>query len=273
MSSLTENVRRKTVSSLKKLQRAGEKITCLSLYDATMAGFADAVDTDLILVGDSLGMTMLGYDSTVPVTLEQMLHHTAAVVRGSREAFVVADMPFMTYQTSIEQAMLNATRFLQEAGAQAVKVEGGVEIAPTVKRMTQAGIPVMGHIGILPQAVLAEGGYKVKGRSDECAAQLIEDAKALQEAGVFSIVIEGVHKDVATAITEAIDVPTIGIGAGGACDGQIQVVNDLLGLFEDFVPKHAKQYVNLGALIKEALSSYSQDVKSGSFPKDENTFS
>ena len=273
MSSLNENVRRMTVRNIKNLKKKGEKISCLSLYDATMAGFADAVDTDLLLVGDSLGMTVLGYDSTVPVTLEQMLHHTAAVARGSKRALVVGDMPFMSYQVSVEQAMINAARFLQEAGAQAVKLEGGVEIAPTIKRLTLAGVPVMGHIGILPQAVLAEGGYRVKGRSDECAAQLIADAKALEAAGAFSIVIEGVNKDVAAQITAAIDIPTIGIGAGDACDGQIQVVNDLLGLFDGFMPKHAKQYVDLGSLIKEAFTSYSKEVKAGEFPTDANTFS
>ena len=273
MSTLTQVEKRLTIRDLHKKYHTGEKLVALSLYDSSMAGLADQCDVDILLVGDSLGMTMLGYDSTVPVTVEQCLHHTAAVSRGSQHAFILGDMPFLSYHLNAEQALTNAARFLQEAGAQAVKLEGGEEIAPTVKRMVQAGIPVFGHIGILPQAVNAAGGYVVKGRSDECAEQLLIDAKALADAGACGLVLEGIHKDVCAQITDSVNIPTIGIGAGVSCNGQIQVVNDILGLFESFVPKHAKRYANLAETIRGVFQQYSEDVRKASFPCDKNSFS
>jgi len=221
---------------------------------------------NLLLVGDSLGMTVLGYKSTVPVTLEQSLHHTAAVVRGTRRALVVGDMPFMSYHVSPEQAMVNAARYLQEAGADAVKLEGGVVVAPTVRRLVQAGVPVLGHVGLLPQRVNVDGGYRVHGRTESEAAQIMEDALALEEAGAFAVVLEGVPAALAKKITAELKIPTIGIGAGVGCSGQVQVVHDILGLFEAFVPKHAKQYAKLAGEVRKAIGAYAADVKSGKFP-------
>ena len=248
-----------------------ERIVCLSLYDACMAAFADQAETDILLVGDSLGMTVLGYDTTVPVTLEDCLRHTAAVVRGSKKALVVGDLPFATYQPSIEMAMTNAARFLHEASAQAVKLEGGKDMAPTVQALVRIGIPVMGHIGILPQNVNVDG-YRIKGRTSDEEQRLLEDALSLQDAGVFSIVLEGVQLDAAQRITDALDIPTVGIGAGLGCSGQIQVAHDILGLMEDSTPKHAKVYASLASQIREAFQSYSNDVRNGFFPGEENSF-
>lgn len=261
-----------TVSYFRKKKREGEKIVALTAYDSATSALAEACGIELILVGDSLGMAILGYETTIPVTLEQSLHHCAAVRRGARNAFIVGDMPFMTYQISPEKTLENAARYLQEAQVNAVKVEGGVKIAPTVQRLVDAGVPVMGHIGLLPQSVMTDGGYKIAGKTDDQAARLLEDAKALQEAGAFAIVLEGMPKDVCKKISASIDIPTIGIGGGVHCDGQIQVVNDLLGLFTDFIPKHAKQYVNLGEQIKGAFKEYVADVKDEKFPTDDNSF-
>ncbi len=260
------------VRDLQRLRRQGRRLVAITAYDHAFAQLADQAGVDLILVGDSLGMTCLGFATTVPVTLEHMLHHTAAVCRGVRRAMVIADMPFMSYHLSPEQALVNAARFLQEAGADGVKLEGGERLAPTVQRLVQAGIPVLGHIGILPQSVLADGGYHVRGRSPGEAAQLLADAQALAAAGAFAVVVEGVASAVAGQITAAVDIPTIGIGAGADCDGQIQVLHDLLGLTPEFVPKHAKPYLQLATQVRQALEQYGEEVRAGSFPGQEQSF-
>ncbi|MFW5996936.1 MAG: 3-methyl-2-oxobutanoate hydroxymethyltransferase, partial [Lentisphaeria bacterium] len=262
-----------TTYRLLKMKQAGEKkITALAVYDYTTAKLADESGLDILLVGDSLGMTMLGYSSTVPVTLEQSLHHTAAVARGAERALVIGDMPFMTYQVSTEKALENAGRYLQEARAHGVKLEGGETIAPLVERLVKVGIPVLGHIGIQPQSILAEGRYRVRGRTDNESEELIRDAFALQNAGAFAVVLEGITSELGKRISEELTIPTIGIGAGVWCDGQIQVVHDLLGLSEDRTPKHAKPYAQLGELTREAFASYIKEVESGAFPAEQHSF-
>lgn len=261
------NRKKVTVRTLRQLYGAGTPIACLTSYDAQMAQFADEAGVHLILVGDSLGMTVLGYENTVPVTLENMLYHTAAVVRGNKTAFVVGDMPFMTYHTSIEQALINAARYLQESGADAVKIEGGESMAPTIERMVNAGVPVMAHIGLLPQAVLKEGGYRKYGKSTEEAEQLKKDAVAVQKAGAFAVVLEGVVESVAKEITELLSIPTIGIAAGPDCSGQVQVVNDILGLFTSFIPKHTKRYVDAAKVFKDGITAYVEDINNDTFFK------
>jgi 3-methyl-2-oxobutanoate hydroxymethyltransferase len=263
---------RVSIGKIKEMKAKGEKITMLTAYDYTTARMVDEAGIPLILVGDSLGMVVLGYDSTIPVTMEVMLHHTKAVVRGTRNALVVGDMPFMTYHLNEEQAMQNAGRFLQETGCQAVKLEGGVNVAEKVRRIVQCGIPVMGHIGLTPQSINQLGGFKIQGKSPEAAASLLADARALEEAGAFSVVLETVPAPLAALISKKLTIPTIGIGAGPDCDGQVQVVNDILGSFSDFVPKHAKQYTKLTDIIGKAVSSYHDEVKSGKFPTAENSF-
>ncbi|MCM8530187.1 MAG: 3-methyl-2-oxobutanoate hydroxymethyltransferase [Lentisphaeraceae bacterium] len=263
-------MKRVNVRDILKKYRNDEKIVSLSLYDSWMASLADQSETDILLVGDSLGMTVLGYDSTVPVTMDDCLRHTAAVVRGSQKALVIGDLPFASYST-FEDAMKNSSRFLQEAGAGGVKLEGGELVAPIVEKLVQNGVPVMGHIGILPQS-FKNDGYRVKGKSKSEAIQLVADAKSLEAAGAFSIVLEGVAADVARIVTNEISIPTIGIGAGAGCSGQIQVAHDILGLIEGFQPKHAKQFANLSETIKSAFLSYSKEISDGSFPGDENTF-
>ncbi len=264
---------KRTVRSFRQLRKAGNPIVCLTAYDALMAGIVDDCNVDMILVGDSLGMTMLGYESTIPVTLEQSLHHTAAVARNVKRAFVVGDMPFLTYQINPDEALRNAGRYLQEARADAVKLEGGQEIAPTIKRIVQAGIPVLGHIGLMPQHLPAEGRYRTFGRKSDEARKMMDDALALQNAGVFGIVLEGTVANVAKDITDALKVPTIGIGAGPHCSGQIQVTHDILGLFESFVPKHTRRYAQLANEMRNAIQAYSQDVHEQNFPSDEESFS
>jgi 3-methyl-2-oxobutanoate hydroxymethyltransferase len=254
------------INQIKEMKKKGEKITMLTAYDYSTAKIVDEVGVPLILVGDSLGMVVLGYESTIPVTIEEMLHHTKAVVRGTKQAMVIGDMPFMTYHLSLEQALKNAARFIQEAGAQSVKLEGGVTVAEKVKRIVDCGIPVMGHIGLTPQSINQFGGFKVQGKTPEAAIKLFEDAKALEEAGAFSIVLETVPAQLAALITKKISVPTIGIGAGIDCDGQVQVINDILGSYTDFVPKHAKQYTKLSDYIKNAVTEYDSEVKTGTFP-------
>ncbi|MDT8391613.1 MAG: 3-methyl-2-oxobutanoate hydroxymethyltransferase [Lentisphaeria bacterium] len=261
-----------TVRTFKNMRAANRSITALTAYDFQFARLVDEAGVDMILVGDSLGMTMLGYETTIPVTLADMLRHTAAVVRGVRRAMVIADMPFLTYHVSPEQALINAGRFLQEAGAGGVKLEGGRAIAGTIGKLTGAGIPVLGHIGILPQSVLKEGGYRVHGRSAEEAEALLADARAVADAGAFAIVLEGLPASLAARITAELTIPTIGIGAGPDCDGQIQVMHDLLGLCQEFIPKHAKRYAHLADTVKEAVSAYRRDVTDGLFPAEENTF-
>jgi 3-methyl-2-oxobutanoate hydroxymethyltransferase len=261
------------INQIKEMKLKGEKIAMLTAYDYSTARIVDEAGIPLILVGDSLGMVMLGYDSTIPVTMEDMLHHTKAVVRGSQKALVVGDMPFMTYQINADQALRNAGRFLQEAGAQAVKLEGGVTVAEKVRRIVDCGIPVCGHIGLTPQSVNTFGGYKIQGKTPATAQKLLDDAVALEQAGAFAVVLETVPTALASLVTRQISIPTIGIGAGAGCDGQVQVINDLLGSFSDFVPKHAKQYAKISDIIKNAVTEYSNEVKSGAFPTEKNSFS
>ena len=261
-----------TVSRLRKMKEEHTPIAMLTAYDAPTARLAQLCGMDLILVGDSLGMAVLGYPNTLSVTLEASLHHCAAVKRGAPDAFVIGDMPFMTYQVSPEQALLHAARYLQEAKCVAVKIEGDREMAPTVRRLTRAGVPVMGHIGLRPQQLLVQGGYRIAGKTESAAEALFEDARAMQEAGAFAIVLECIPAKLAKELSEAIEIPTIGIGAGVGCDGQVQVVNDLLGLFTDFIPKHARRYANLSAEIERAFREYVDDVKNRRFPTDANSF-
>jgi len=257
---------RVTTSEIKGMKQRREKIPMLTSYDYVTAKMVDEAGVPLILVGDSLGMVMLGYDSTIQVSMEEMLHHTKAVVRGAKKALIIGDMPFMTYQVSISEALHNAGRFIQEGGAQAVKLEGGETVAETVKRIIDCGIPVMGHIGLTPQSVYQLGGFKVQGKTPELAEKLLKDACILEEAGAFAVVLECVPAPLARLITQRVNIPTIGIGAGPDCDGQVQVVSDILGLYTDFVPKHAKQYAKLAEEIKAAVADYIAEVKSVSFP-------
>lgn len=261
----------KMIPDFEKMKQAGEKITMLTAYDYPSAQFVEEAGVDMILVGDSVGMVVLGYESTVPVTMEEMLHHTKAVRRGAPQTFVVADMPFMSYPT-VDLAILNAGRLIKEGGADAVKLEGGVEIAPIIQMLTRAGIPVVGHIGLTPQTATQLGGFKVQGRDLESAKQLIRDAQALEESGAFMLVLEAIPKQVAARITATIKIPTIGIGAGIDCDGQVLVFHDILGLFKRFRPKFVKQYAELRSNCVQAIQSYHNEVKSGSFPAQEHTF-
>jgi 3-methyl-2-oxobutanoate hydroxymethyltransferase len=262
---------RMTINDIREMKKRGEKITMVTSYDYATAKIVDKVGIPLILVGDSLGVVVLGYDNTLPVTMDVMIHHSKAVVRGAQHAFIIGDMPFMTYHLSTEDAMRNAARFIQEAGTQAVKLEGGVNVADKVRAIVQCGIPVMGHIGLTPQSINQLGGNLVQGKKPEVARQLLDDARALEQAGAFSIVLESVPYKLAALITEKISVPTIGIGAGPGCDGQVQVIHDLLGL-SDFVPKHARQYVKLIDIMTEAAANYYNDVKAGTFPTDKNSY-
>ncbi|MGQ4871325.1 MAG: 3-methyl-2-oxobutanoate hydroxymethyltransferase [Candidatus Thorarchaeota archaeon] len=244
----------------------------LTAYDAPTAQILSECGVDIILVGDSVGNSLLGYESTIPVTLDDVIHHCAAVRRGNPRSLVVGDMPFMTYKVSIEQALENCARMLQEGGAEAVKIEGGGRVVDTVRAVVDAGIPVMGHIGLTPQSIFEFGGYRVQGRTADAAERLIEQARRLEDAGVFSIVIELVPSETAKAITESVSVPTIGIGAGPHCDGQVLVLWDMLGLFEDFKPKFVKQYANIRRVIVDAVSQYAEEVRSGIFPDPEHSF-
>jgi 3-methyl-2-oxobutanoate hydroxymethyltransferase len=262
-----------TINQIKDMKQKGEKITMLTAYDYSTAKIVDEVGIPLILVGDSLGMVVLGYESTIPVTMEEMLHHTKAVVRGTKQTMVIGDMPFMTYHISIDDALKNAARFIQEAGAQAVKLEGGVTVAEKVRRIVECGIPVMGHIGLTPQSIHQFGGFKVQGKTPEAATRLLQDAQALEDAGAFAIVLETVPAPLAKLITQRVNIPTIGIGAGIGCDGQVQVINDILGSYTDFVPKHAKQYAKLTDVMSSAIAEYYNEVKAGSFPTDKQSFS
>ena len=262
---------RVSINEIKEKKSKKEKIVMLTAYDYSTAKLVDEAGIPLILVGDSLGMVMLGYESTIPVTMDEMIHHTKAVVRGTKQALVIGDMPFMTYHTNTADALRNAARFIQEGGAQAIKLEGGVTVAETVKRIVECGIPVMGHIGLTPQSVHQLGGHKVQGKTSEAAERLLNDARALEQAGAFAVVLELIPAPLSKLITQKIGIPTIGIGAGPDCDGQVQVISDLLGLFSDFVPKHAKQYAKLAGLIKTALADYIAEVKAGKFPTAENS--
>jgi len=261
---------RYTIQKIQDMKRAGDKITMLTAYDYSTAKIVDEAGVPLILVGDTLGMVMLGYETTVPVTMEEMLHHAKAVVRGTSQSLIIGDMPFMTYQVTSAEAMRNAARFMQEAGCQAVKLEGGVVVAETVKRIVDCGIPVMGHIGLTPQSIHQLSGHRVQGKTADSARRLLDDAMALEQAGAFAVVLELVPTPLARIITARLKIPTIGIGAGPYCDGQVQVIHDMLGLFTDFVPKHAKQYAKLAGVIKSAVGEYINETKSGVFPTSEH---
>ena len=261
-----------TTSTLLAKKERGEKITMLTAYDYSLAKMVDQAGIDTILVGDSLGMVVLGYETTLPVTMEDVLHHTRAVVRGTENAMVIGDMPFMSYHVSREEAVRNAGRFIKEAGAHCVKLEGGIERCDTVKAILDAQIPVLAHIGLTPQSVNQMGGFKVQGKDEAAAQKLLDDAKALEAAGAFGVVLECVPAALAKIISDSIKIPTIGIGAGPECDGQVLVINDMLGLFPGHVPKFVKQFTNLAPLIGEAVSQYKTEVESGVFPGPEHCF-
>jgi len=263
---------RVSTAYLQDKKKSNEKITMLTSYDYSMASLVDKAGIDVILVGDSLGMVVLGYQDTLPVTMEDMIHHTQAVARGTERAMVVADMPFLSYHVSLEESVRNAGCFLKEAGAQAVKLEGGVERTDTIKAILDAQIPVMGHIGLTPQSVHQFGGFKVQGKDINTASRLIKDARALEEAGVFAIVLECVPAALAQKITAELKIPTIGIGAGPYCDGQVLVINDMLGMFSGHIPKFVKKYADLQPIILEALKNYKDEVNSGTFPAQEHSF-
>ncbi|MBY6759125.1 3-methyl-2-oxobutanoate hydroxymethyltransferase [Clostridium botulinum] len=263
---------RNTVSTFQELKDRDEKITMLTAYDYSMAKLIDSSGINGILVGDSLGMVCLGYENTLSVTMEDMIHHTKAVVRGTSNALVVGDMPFMSYQTSIYDAVYNAGRFIKEAGAHAVKLEGGATVAEEIKAIVKAQIPVMGHIGLTPQSVNMFGGFKVQGKNEKVAKKLIEDAKILEEAGAFSIVLECIPEKLSKIISESISIPTIGIGAGKYCDGQILVYQDMLSMFSDFKPKFVKSFGNIGESIKDGVSQYIKEVKESKFPEEKHAF-
>jgi 3-methyl-2-oxobutanoate hydroxymethyltransferase len=249
-----------------------QKITMMTAYDYPTASLVDQAEIDTILVGDSLGMVVLGYESTVPVTMEEMLHHCRAVCRGAKQSFVIGDMPFMSYQVSVEKAVENAGRFIKDAGCESVKLEGGSEMAHVVKAIVDAGIPVCAHIGLTPQTATKLSGFKVQGKDAEGARALVNSAKDLEEAGAFMIVLECIPDQVASKITNELNIPTIGIGAGKYCDGQVLVYHDLVGLFERFTPKMVKQYINLAPQIREALIQYRKEVEKGIFPGPEHSF-
>lgn len=250
----------------------GDKITMLTAYDYSTAKIIDESGVNCILVGDSLGNVILGYDSTLPVTMEDMIHHTKAVVRGAKNAMVIADMPFMSYQTSVYDAVKNAGRLIQEGGAYAVKLEGGATVCDRIEAITKASIPVVAHIGLTPQSVNSFGGFKVQGKDEQGAKKLIEDAKKVEQAGAFMLVLECVPAKLAEIITNEISIPTIGIGAGKGCDGQVLVYQDMLGMFSDFVPKFVKRYADIGETMKKAFEEYIKDVKNGDFPEEKHCY-
>jgi 3-methyl-2-oxobutanoate hydroxymethyltransferase len=261
-----------TIAARQKKKETGQKITMMTAYDYPTAGLVDQAGIDTTLVGDSLGMVMLGYDSTVPVTMDEMIHHSKAVTRGTKNSFVIGDMPFMSYQVSIEDAIQNAGRFIKEAGCDCVKLEGGTEMAHVVKAIVDVGIPLCGHIGLTPQTATKLSGYNVQGKDADSAKELLQSAKDLETAGAFMIVMECIPDLLAARITKELRIPTIGIGAGIDCDGQVLVYHDLVGLFERFTPKFVKQYVNLAPQIRDALIQFKKDVDNGAFPGPEHSF-
>lgn len=266
------NGKRVSILDLQKKKEIGEPISMLTAYDFPSAQLVDAAEIDMILVGDSLGMVVLGYDSTVPVTMDEMLHHCRAVARGANRAFLVGDMPFMSYQAEITEAVRNAGRFLKEGNMDAVKLEGGREVTATITAIVDAGIPVQGHSGLTPQSIAKLGGYRVQGKTASAAAKLLDNALALQDAGCFSIVLEAVPEVVASRISARLDIPTIGIGAGAGCDGQVLVFHDVLGLYDMKLPRFVKQYATLRQTIIDAFNSYNSDVKSRQFPEEKHTY-
>ncbi len=266
-----ETTKRVRVPTLAQWKRQGRKITMLTAYDATMAALLDRAGIDALLVGDSVGMVVLGHQTTIPVTLDAMVHHAAAVARGARRALVIGDMPFLSYQISTEQALANAGRLLQEGGVHAVKLEGGLPVCPTVQRLVETGIPVMGHLGLTPQSVHQLGGYGGVGKTEEEARQMLDDARGLQAAGAFAVVLESIPAELAGRITAELTIPTIGIGAGPDCDGQVLVSYDAFGLFDRFVPRFVKQYAHLGEAIATGAREYIEDVQEGRFPGEEHS--
>ena len=262
---------KKTVATLLSQKQSGEKITMLTAYDYSVARMADECGIDTILVGDSLGNVILGYENTLPVTMEDMLHHTKAVARGAKNAFIVADMPFMSYQASVYDAVINAGRLIKEGGAHAVKLEGGAEVCEQIKAIVDSSIPVVAHLGLTPQSVNAFGGFKVQGKTHERAKQIVDDAMKIQEAGACAVVLECVPAELAQIITEKLTIPTIGIGAGADCDGQVLVYQDMLGMSE-FTPKFAKIFAEVGELMRKGFKEYIEETKSGEFPAKEHTF-
>ncbi len=262
-----------TVRDIQKLKTDGEPIVMLTAYDATSARLSEAAGVPMLLVGDSLGMVIQGHEFPIPVTLDHIIYHASIVTRVTNKPLVVGDMPFMSYHVSVEQALTNAGRLMQESGVSAVKMEGGESLAETISRVVDAGIPVMAHIGLMPQSVYKVGGMRVQGRDLDSAQRLLRDADAVQAAGAFAVVLESVPAPLAQMITERLHIPTIGIGAGPDCSGQVQVFHDIVGLFEDFVPRHTKQYAHLAGAMREAISAYVHDVQSHAFPTAENSFS
>ncbi|WP_417162656.1 3-methyl-2-oxobutanoate hydroxymethyltransferase [Slackia isoflavoniconvertens] len=261
-----------TAATFAAAKAKGEKLSMLTAYDYSTAKLEDESGINGILVGDSLGNVVLGYEDTVSVTMEDMIHHGAAVARGAKNALVVVDMPFMSYEVTVEEAVRNAGRLMKEGRAGAVKLEGGVRVAEQIRAIVKAGIPVMGHIGLTPQSINVFGGFKVQGKSEEAARALLADAKAVEEAGAFAVVIEAVPAALAQMITDTVSIPTIGIGAGAGCDGQILVYQDMLGMFSDFTPKFVKRYANVGEVMREAFANYATEVASGAFPTEEHTY-
>ena len=261
-----------TVRTFQEAKEKGEKITMLTAYDYSTAKLMDEAGINAILVGDSLGNTILGYDDTISVTMEDMIHHGAAVARGTKDTMVVIDMPFMSYQTSTYDALVNAGRLMKEGRANAVKLEGGASVCEQIKAITEAGIPVMAHLGLTPQSINAFGGNRVQGKSEEAAQKLIDDALAVQEAGAFAVVLECIPAKLATLITKKLDIPTIGIGAGAGCDGQILVYQDMLGMFSDYIPKFVKRFANVGDAMKAGFADYIKEVSEGTYPAEEHTF-
>ncbi|SHG35683.1 3-methyl-2-oxobutanoate hydroxymethyltransferase [Ornithinibacillus halophilus] len=262
-----------TVTSLQRQKNEGDKITMLTCYDYSMAKLMDEAGINMLLIGDSLGQVVLGYEDTLSVTMEDMIHHTRAVSRGASNAFVLADLPFMSYQTSIYDAVSNAGRLLKEGRAHGVKLEGGVKVCPQIKAIVDASIPVCAHIGLTPQSVNAFGGFKIQGKTEEAAKQLIEDAKAVEAAGAFIVVLEGVPAKLAELVSKEISIPTIGIGAGASCDGQVLVYQDMLTIFSDFTPKFVKQFADVGGMMQQAFQDYITEVKEGKFPAEEHSYS
>ena len=264
--------KKKTVLDIQRMKEEGEKITVLTAYDYPFARLMSQAGIDVILVGDSVGSVVSGYDNTLPVTMEEMLYHTRAVVRGSGGALVVADLPFLSYQIDLRDARLNAGRLIKEGGAQAVKLEGGENVAATIRAIVDMDIPVVGHIGLTPQSIHRMGGFRVQGKKEEQARQLLADARAVQEAGAFALVLEGIPADLGRRITESVTIPTIGIGAGVHCDGQVLVIHDILGLCEKYSPKFVKKYADVSGIIRGGIEDYIREVKAGEFPDDEHSF-
>ena len=261
-----------TTTSIMQMKNSGHKISMLTAYDYTTARLLDEAGVNTILVGDSLGTVILGYEDTISVTVEDMIHHSAAVARGAKNALVVTDLPFMSYQTSVYDAVVNAGRLMKEGRAGAVKLEGGKEVCPQIKAIVSAGIPVVAHLGLTPQSINTFGGFKVQGKTEAAAKKLIEDAKAVEEAGAFLLVLECVPAKLAKLVTESINIPTIGIGAGAGCDGQVLVIYDMLGMFSDFKPKFVKHFANAGDVIREAVKTYIAEIDDGTFPAEEHCY-